>query len=299
MSKEKIEIIKDIYAQNDLVADELKRDFSNRGIFCVNVLGSPGAGKTSCLIQIIKRLSPHKCYVIEGDIESDIDTKTLLALGVETIQINTGGACHLDSIIIQNVIDNSSFSSAGFLFIENIGNLVCPAEFKIGEHIKMLISSVAEGSDKPYKYPVVFENADIILLNKLDLMPYVDFDSKYFVRGVKSQNYKAPIFKVSGKTGDGFDEVATFLKIKKLTILEESEKSDMCIAIPGMIIEKNGTVGKVDFSGNLLSVELELINANVGDYVLVHAGCAISVLSKDEAQEMIQLFKDLEEVLND
>lgn len=215
MSREKIEIIKDIYAENDLIAADNNQCFSNSNIFAVNVLGSPGAGKTSCLIQIINKLSPSKCYVIEGDIESDIDTKTLLSLGVEAIQINTGGACHLDAVIIQNSISDLNFDCDGFLFIENIGNLVCPAEFKIGEHIKMLISSVAEGSDKPYKYPVVFENADIILLNKTDLKPYVDFKDSYFIDGVRAQNTKAPIFEVSGKSGEGFDEVVTWLTNQK------------------------------------------------------------------------------------
>ena len=160
-----------------------------------------------------------KPYVIEGDIESDIDTKNLNELGIETHQINTHGECHLDAPMIEHMTGHIEFKEPGILFIENIGNLVCPAEFSIGEHVMMLISTVTEGSDKPYKYPLAFEKADIILINKVDLIPYLDFDEEFFMKGVRALNKDAPVIKVSGKTGEGFEEVAKWLtdRAKKLS----------------------------------------------------------------------------------
>ncbi|HHV29362.1 hydrogenase nickel incorporation protein HypB [Acetivibrio mesophilus] len=214
MSENKeIEVMQSVYDKNDEVASKINLSLTKRGIYAVNVMGSPGAGKTSTLIQIIKRLESITPYVIEGDIESDFDTKTLLSLGVRTIQINTGGACHLDSPLIGKAVDDLNLEK-GILFIENIGNLVCPAEFMIGEHAKMLISTVTEGSDKPYKYPLAFEKADIIILNKCDLLPYVDFDESFFMKGVRALNKTAPVIKVSCKTGEGFDEVMLWISEK-------------------------------------------------------------------------------------
>lgn len=199
-----------VYDKNDEVAAQINSDLTKNGIYAINVMGAPGAGKTTSLIKIIKRLDQVTPYVIEGDIEADFDTKTLQALGVKAIQINTGGACHLDSPLIGNAVEEMGLGN-GVLFIENIGNLVCPAEFMIGEHAKMLISTVTEGSDKPYKYPLAFEKADIILLNKCDLLPYIDFDEDFFMKGVRALNKTAPVIKVSGKTEEGFDEVAAWI----------------------------------------------------------------------------------------
>ena len=188
MSENKeIEIMQSVYDKNDQVAAKIQASLTESGIFAVNVMGAPGAGKTTSLIQLIKRLEAVTAYVIEGDIEADFDTKTLQSLGVKAIQINTGGACHLDSPLIGQAVEDLHISD-GVLFIENIGNLVCPAEFMIGEHAKMLISTVTEGSDKPYKYPLAFEKADLILLNKCDLLPYVDFDEDFFMKGVRALN---------------------------------------------------------------------------------------------------------------
>ncbi|MGC4019373.1 MAG: hydrogenase nickel incorporation protein HypB [Muricomes sp.] len=208
-----IEVMQSVYDKNDQIAKEINEKLTKKGIFAVNVMGAPGAGKTTSLIQIMKRLDDITPYVIEGDIEADIDTKALLALGVKTIQINTNGACHLDSPLIDEAVENLNVQE-GILFIENIGNLVCPAEFEIGEHVKMLISTVTEGSDKPYKYPLAFEKANIILINKCDLIPYVDFDEEYFMQGVRALNPTVPVFKVSGKSGEGFEEVVSWIKKK-------------------------------------------------------------------------------------
>lgn len=214
MSENKeIEIMESVYDKNEAVAAGINKSLTEDGIFAINVLGSPGAGKTTSLIQIIKRLKGVTSYVIEGDIEADFDTKTLQSLGVKAIQINTGGACHLDSPLIGDAVEKLQLKD-GVLFIENIGNLVCPAEFMIGEHVKMLISTVTEGSDKPYKYPLAFEKADIILINKCDLLPYVDFDEDFFMKGVRALNKTAPVIKISAKTEEGYDKVASWIMEK-------------------------------------------------------------------------------------
>jgi hydrogenase nickel incorporation protein HypB len=213
----KIEIMESVYARNDEIAKETRVEMTKKGIFVVNVMGGPGIGKTTTLSRLIPLLS-QPSFVIEGDIESDIDTQKLNALGIPTIQINTGGACHLDSPLIRDAASSLSLTP-GYLFIENIGNLVCPAEFQIGEHIKMLISSVTEGSDKPYKYPLAFEKADVILINKWDLKEYVDFDEAYFEKGVRKLNEKTPIFKVSGKSGGGYEQVAQWLRDQAKTVI--------------------------------------------------------------------------------
>ncbi len=208
----RIDIKENIHDENDHIAEHVKEHFSAHGILVVNVMGAPGVGKTTTLKNIFQHLQTAKPYVIEGDIESDIDTQDLQNRGIDTFQINTFGACHLDAPLIHEAIHKMDFNEEGILFIENIGNLVCPAEFSIGEHVKMLISTVTEGSDKPYKYPLAFEKADIILINKCDLLPYVDFDEEFFMKGVRAQNKDVPVFKVSGKTGEGYAEVAAWLE---------------------------------------------------------------------------------------
>jgi hydrogenase nickel incorporation protein HypB len=210
-----IEVVQNIYDENDRIAAVINESLQKRGIFVVNILGAPGAGKTSSIINLVKNLAEEKIYVIEGDIESNIDTVKLQELGIETVQINTNGACHLDAPTIEKSLPDLKLDNPGLLFIENIGNLVCPAEFQIGEHIKMLICSAAEGSDKPYKYPLAFEKADVILLTKCDLKAYVDFDDDFFLKGIKALNQAVPVFEVNAKTGAGFAEVAAWLRNRK------------------------------------------------------------------------------------
>lgn len=207
----KIEVIENILDENDRIAVETQKKLDSRGIFCINVMGAPGVGKTSVMKQIAERAA-FKPYVIEGDIESDLDTAALNALGITTVQINTHGACHLDAPSIQTALQDVQNLQDGVLFIENIGNLVCPAEFNIGEHAKMLIVSTTDGSDKPYKYPLAFEKADLIVLNKNDLTPYLDFDYDFFLKGVLLQNKNARVMRVSAKTGEGFDDVVTWIE---------------------------------------------------------------------------------------
>lgn len=220
MSGKEIEVVRNIFDENDRIAFETKEILEKRGIFVINIMGAPGAGKTSSITNIIKNLPEEKVYVIEGDIESDIDTVKLRELGIETIQINTNGACHLDAPTIQNSLQDLSIEQPGILIIENIGNLVCPAEFEIGEHIKMLICSAAEGSDKPYKYPLAFEKADVILLTKCDLKEHVDFNDEFFLKGIRGLNKSVQVFEVNAKTGEGFLKVSEWLKNKKNSTLK-------------------------------------------------------------------------------
>lgn len=214
MSSKDVQIMADINAENERIAADIQTRLHEKGIFTVNVIGAPGAGKTSCLIRITEGLPDVKAYVVEGDIQSDIDTEKLTSLGIEAVQLHTGGACHIDGSHLSRTLERFSFAQKGVLFIENIGNLVCPAEFSIGEDMKLLIVTVAEGADKPYKYPLAFEKAEAILLNKTDLLPYVDFDMDYFMAGIRALNPSAPVFQVSAKTGAGFPEVCSWLKAK-------------------------------------------------------------------------------------
>ena len=228
MEKKVVDIYQGIYTENERLAKKMNAFFTENGIFVINVLGSPGAGKTSTLIQIINRLG-LKSFVVEGDVESDIDTQKLLSIGIESFQINTCGGCHLDAKMIELMAEKDWFQNKilpevkklpnipgspykAVLFIENIGNLICPAEFLIGEHCKLVIASVAEGSDKPFKYPVIFEKASAVILNKSDLKPLVDFDMDFFRKGVAAQNPETPIFEISCRVNTGFDPLIGFIR---------------------------------------------------------------------------------------
>ena len=212
MATKDIEIKKDIRSEREKIADATRQRLREQGVYAFNVIGAPGAGKTSCLLRIVEGLPGISCSVIEGDIQSDIDTEKLRAAGIRAVQINTGGECHLDGIQIKHALDLLPPEEPGLLFIENIGNLVCPAESNIGEEMKLLIVTVAEGADKPYKYPLAFEKAGGILLNKADLIPHVEFDMAYFMRGIRALNPEAPVFEVSAKAGEGFSEVCAWIK---------------------------------------------------------------------------------------
>lgn len=216
------EVQVDIHARNEHVAEHVREYLTARGIFTVNVMGAPGAGKTTTLEHLIKLL-PVKSYVVEGDIESDLDTERLRRQKISASQINTFGACHLDALLLHNAVHTLEFNEPGILFVENVGNLVCPAEFSIGEDIKLLQVCVTDGSDKPYKYPLAFEKADVILLSKTDLLPYVDFEETFFLKGLRHLNQEAPFFKVSGKTGEGYADVAAWLQKRATVILERKQ----------------------------------------------------------------------------
>lgn len=210
-----IKVMKNIMTTNEKLAQDNRSFFEARKITAINVMASPGAGKTSLIIKTIEALSAKTgIYVVEGDIASSIDSEKIQKLGIPVIQINTGGGCHLDASMIKSAVESLEIRNGSMLFIENVGNLVCPSAFDLGESIKLVIASVPEGHDKPYKYLSMFEAADVIVLNKFDLMDYVDFDSDSFHKGVRALNQKAPIFEVSCKTGQGLEEYLNWLTQK-------------------------------------------------------------------------------------
>lgn len=209
---ESVTVMAAIYDVNDRIARQTNQLLQSAGLLTLNVMGAPGAGKTSSIIAMIRELPDWQHYVLEGDIESDLDTQTLRKLGVATLQINTHGACHLDATLVARSVADFNLAGPGLLLIENIGNLVCPAEFMIGEHCKVLVVTVTDGSDKPYKYPLAFEKADLILLNKTDLLPYVDFDEAFFMAGVRALNPAVPVLPIDARRGAGFAAVADWLR---------------------------------------------------------------------------------------
>ena len=207
-----IKILKNILGANDQIAAKNRELLDVHKVFAVNIMASPGAGKTSVVVQTIRALKGKvKIGVIEGDIASSIDAETVAKEGVPVVQINTGGECHLESFQIQNALNNIPLPDIDLLLIENVGNLVCPAEFSIGEDLKVLIASVPEGDDKPFKYPLMFNMVDALVLNKIDLLPYVKFDVDGYTKSVKNINAKAKIFKVSCTTGEGIQTWSKWL----------------------------------------------------------------------------------------
>jgi len=208
----KVKVVTRILEANDRIAEENRRRFDEAGIYVVNLMGAPGAGKTSLLERTIRALKPHRTIgVIEGDIVGTDDAERIGALGVPVVQINTGGACHLDANMINEVLEELPLRDLDLLIIENVGNLVCPAEFKVGEDIKMMVLSVAEGHDKPLKYPLMFRESKALVLNKVDLLPYVNTDITKMRNDSLALNPNLKIFEVSCATGSGIDQWAQWL----------------------------------------------------------------------------------------
>jgi hydrogenase nickel incorporation protein HypB len=211
----KIKLVKDILGANDQIAQKNRQLFDSHKVFVVNVMASPGAGKTSLILETIKRLKDRvKVGVVEGDISSSLDAEAIGKEGVPVVQINTGGECHLDANMTASALGDVPLDKIRLLLIENVGNLVCPAEFKIGEDLKILIASTPEGDDKPYKYPLMFHEADVVLINKVDLLPYLNFDVDAFTKAVRGINKKAKIIPVSCTTGQGIDDWVGWLEAK-------------------------------------------------------------------------------------
>ncbi|MBN1572250.1 MAG: hydrogenase nickel incorporation protein HypB [Deltaproteobacteria bacterium] len=212
----KLVVIKeDILKDNNEMSAMLRDKFKKNKTLVMNLMSSPGAGKTSVILETLGRLGEEiKSAVIEGDVTSTVDAEKLDAVGVPTLQINTGGSCHIDSAMIEQAIVDFDVDPYDFIIVENVGNLVCPAEFEVGEDIRVMILSVPEGHDKPKKYPLMFTETEACLLNKIDLLPYTDFDMDEFKDTVKSLNPKSTIFPVSMKTKEGIDDWVKWLKGK-------------------------------------------------------------------------------------
>jgi hydrogenase nickel incorporation protein HypB len=199
-------VIEEILSANDLVAAENQRLLDEHGVVGVNVMASPGAGKTSLILRTIEALRGRlRPGVIEGDIAGRVDADKVAETGTPVVQINTGGGCHLDAPQVQVALQQLPLDQIDLLFIENVGNLVCPSGFALGEHVKMMIASVPEGHDKPIKYPGMFTVVDALVLNKVDLMPYLDFDAEAFRTAIRALNADAPLFEVSCKTDEGIE----------------------------------------------------------------------------------------------
>ena len=208
-----VKVMENILSANEELAEQNRNYFKERHICALNVMASPGSGKTSVIEKLIEMTGKEiRFAVIEGDIASCIDAEKFETMGVPVLQINTGGGCHLDANMIKTAVAALELSDHTVLCIENVGNLVCPSAFDLGESVRMVIASVPEGHDKPYKYLSMFESADVIVLNKTDLLPYIDFDKEYFVRGIRALNERAPIFEVSCRTGAGLEALAGWLR---------------------------------------------------------------------------------------
>jgi hydrogenase nickel incorporation protein HypB len=195
-----------ILGANEEKARSNQKLLDEHAILTVNIMSSPGAGKTSLILQTISRLKAKtRIAVIEGDVASSLDAEKVVEQGIPVIQINTAGGCHLDANMTEKALNNLPLNNIDLLLIENVGNLICPAEFALGEHKRAMLLSLPEGDDKPHKYPLMFTEADVVLINKIDLLPYLDFDIAAFSKAVTGLNPKVKIFPVSCKTGDGLE----------------------------------------------------------------------------------------------
>ena len=206
MITERVPIVEKILGANDRLAADNRARLDTARIFSLNFLASPGAGKTSLVEQTVTRLAGRlRLAVIDGDIATSLDADRAAAAGARAVQINTGGECHLDAVMLQGALDALDLSAIDLLIVENVGNLVCPANFALGTHLSVLVASVPEGDDKPYKYPGTYRGVDALVINKIDLLPYVDFDMDYFRRGAAALNPGLVTFPLSCRTNEGLE----------------------------------------------------------------------------------------------
>ena len=202
-----IAVKESIFSNNDKVADELRAALQKKGAFMINVMSSPGSGKTTLLTRLINDMkSKIRIVAMDVDIETDVDARRIAEnTGVESVQIHNGGLCHIDAQMVTDALEQADFPETDLIVLENIGNLVCPAEFDTGAHLNMMLLSVPEGDDKPLKYPLMFEKCDVVVVTKIDTLEAFDFDMKKFEERVGKLNKNARIFKVSAKTGEGIE----------------------------------------------------------------------------------------------
>jgi hydrogenase nickel incorporation protein HypB len=209
----KVKVVTDILGANERVAGENRRLFKDSGVFVINVMSSPGAGKTTLLEKTLAALKDEmKIGVIEGDVATTADAERIEKMGVPVVQINTGSMCHLDGSMVKSALDEFDLPALDLLIVENVGNLVCPAEFNVGEDCKVMLLSVAEGDDKPLKYPLMFHESSALVINKTDLIPYTNFDIEKAKRDSLSINPRLKIFPLSCRTGEGLDGWYGWLK---------------------------------------------------------------------------------------
>ena len=208
-----IEIKKSVFADNEQDAENLRKELKSKGVYLLNLMSAPGSGKTTTLVKTLNHIKDKvRVAVMEADIDSDVDAVRIkLATGVPTIQLHTGGMCHLDAEMTRQGLDNVTLKDINLVILENVGNLVCPAEFDTGAVRNAMILSVPEGDDKPLKYPLMFIVCDLVLINKTDVMPYFDFDLERCKQNILMRNPKATIIPISAKTGEGIDAFADWL----------------------------------------------------------------------------------------
>lgn len=208
-----IKVLHQVMDWNEDVSEEVKETLASRRICMINVMGSPGAGKTSLITALIERLKTSwRVGVIEGDIAGQIDAEHIASLGIPAVQLNTDGACHIEAMSIRQILPELPLDDLDVIFVENIGNLVCPAEFRIGESLRITLLSIPEGDDKVEKYPLMFTDTDCLVLNKYDMIPYFDFDETRVAANYETVNPGAPLFKVSSRTKDGIGELSAFIE---------------------------------------------------------------------------------------
>jgi hydrogenase nickel incorporation protein HypB len=217
MSVHTVKIVRNVLASNDGVAERNRARFEQAGVLAVNVIAAPGAGKTSLIVRTMEVLRDRaRVGVIEGDIAGSIDTERVLAAGAaDAVQINTGGNCHLEAHMVQRALDDLDLAPLDVVFIENVGNLVCPTHWALGERVKVCLSSAAEGHDKPVKYPEIFAACDAVVLNKIDLLERVDFEREFFYRALRAVNPAVPVFEVSCRSGIGTGVWADWLMAQR------------------------------------------------------------------------------------
>mgnify|MGYP004514238923 FL=1 len=207
-----IEVKQSVFADNNRDADALRRELKEQGTFLVNLMSSPGSGKTTTLTKLLKALPEEtRVGIMEADIDSDVDAETIAATGTKVIQLHTGGMCHLDADMTRQGIRQLGTEDLDLVVLENVGNLVCPAEFDTGAAMNMMILSVPEGHDKPLKYPLVFQVCDAMIVNKIDVLPYFDFDMEKVTEFARRRNPNIQIFPISAKTGEGVEALAQWL----------------------------------------------------------------------------------------
>ncbi len=213
MTQERVPVVEQILSANDRLANQNRAVLDEAGVYGINVMASPGAGKTSTLIQTSKALEGQlRLGMVDGDIDTTIDADKARAAGIPAVQINTGGNCHLDAVMLHQALPQVPLNEIDLLIVENVGNLICPANFRLGTHLNLVIASIPEGDDKPYKYPPMYRGVDALIINKIDLLPYIPFDMDYFRQGVEILNPGVVTFPISCMTGEGVAAWGDWLK---------------------------------------------------------------------------------------